>query len=294
MDEIAIVGSHQEEPNGEVNNIDDNNNEDAEDQIEIVNIRPQGARMSVDSDALRYNMKHKRRGHCVIFNHSHFDQHTGLGERKGTEKDCNQAKKLFTNLGFDVDVKNNLKVVEIYKKITDLAKHEDHSECDALAVLFMTHGNQDILWAYDMLLDPKTVYELFIANNCPTLAGKPKLFFIQACRGDKVDAGSMAYDQTDSGNSACKISNYSDFLICWSTIPGHLSFRNPDEGSCFIEWLVHVLTNYRENEDLLSMMTIVNCYVNRNFESNCPNNLAKHRMKQMPCQYSTLTRKIYL
>ena len=37
------------------------------------------ARMPVEREALRYNMSHKNRGHCVIFNHRHFDSHTSLG-----------------------------------------------------------------------------------------------------------------------------------------------------------------------------------------------------------------------
>lgn len=35
--------------------------------------------MPVAGEAFRYSGSHKRRGHCVIFNHRHFDRVTGLG-----------------------------------------------------------------------------------------------------------------------------------------------------------------------------------------------------------------------
>ncbi|KAK7072110.1 hypothetical protein SK128_019133, partial [Halocaridina rubra] len=37
------------------------------------------ARMPVERDSSYYNMNHKYRGRCIIFNHRIFDTHTGLG-----------------------------------------------------------------------------------------------------------------------------------------------------------------------------------------------------------------------
>jgi caspase-like apoptosis-related cysteine protease len=59
---------------------------------------------------------------------------------------------------------------------------EDHSDADCIAVIVLTHGEADgllvprdssIFYNVDMLWKP------FTADKCPTLAGKPKLFFIQ-------------------------------------------------------------------------------------------------------------------
>ena len=33
------------------------------------------------------------------------------------------------------------------------------------------------------------VWQPFTADRCPSLAGKPKLFFIQACQGNRMDKG---------------------------------------------------------------------------------------------------------
>ena len=33
------------------------------------------------------------------------------------------------------------------------------------------------------------MWQPFTADRCPSLAGKPKLFFIQACQGNRMDKG---------------------------------------------------------------------------------------------------------
>ncbi|XP_063602955.1 caspase-1-like [Penaeus indicus] len=256
---------------------------------------PQGfARVSTDRDAACYNMSHKQRGHCVIFNHRHFDKQA---ERNGTDRDRDEAQTLFTNLGFQVTVHNDLTVEEVEEKLKDLAL-VDHSECDALAVVFMSHGEEDVLWGRDGTFNSDYLFENFKADQCPTLAGKPKLFFIQACRGTTLDAGTiLQQDETDSCSQSCyKIPNSADFLECWSTIPGMCvtySWRNNAKGSWFIQSLVEVLNQDSEHEDLLSMMTSVNRNLMLNFESNCPDDQEKHMKKQAAYIVSTLMRKVY-
>ncbi|XP_063602982.1 caspase-1-like [Penaeus indicus] len=298
MEETISRGSQHEEPretNGQVGDSGSSETDAGGLGQTSVGGMPQGfARMSVDRNAVCYNMSHKQRGHCVIFNHRHFDQHTGLGERNGTDRDRDQAKALFTNLGFQVTVYNNLTVEEVKVKLKALAL-EDHSECDALAVVFMSHGEKDVLWGRDGTFNSDYLFGNFKANRCPTLAGKPKLFFIQACRGTTLDAGTiLQQDETDSCSQSCyKIPNSADFLECWSTIPGHFSWRNPANGSWFIQSLVKVLNQYSEREDLLSMMTSVNRNLMLNFESYCPAERYMHGKKQAAYIVSTLMRKVY-
>lgn len=256
------------------------------------------ARMPVEREALRYSGTHQRRGHCAIFNHRVFDRHTGLGERNGTDRDREQVIQLFIGLGFEVRAHNNLSVAEIKSTIQDLAFGTDHSDCDMLVLVFMSHGEQDILWGRDGHFKADYLFESFHGDQCKTLAGKPKLFFIQACRGEGLDAGvtlvrSQPSDETDSGYLAYKIPNTADYLICWSTVPGHYSWRNTTNGSWFIQSLVHVLSKEAGHEDLLSMMTNVNRHMIVNFESNCPSQQHMHGKKQAASIVSTLMRKVF-
>jgi len=58
---------------------------------------------------------------------------------------------------------------------------QDHSDADCLVVTIMTHGEEGMLAPRDsnILYNVDTLWTPFTADKCPTLAGKPKLFFIQ-------------------------------------------------------------------------------------------------------------------
>jgi len=56
-------------------------------------------------------------------------------------------------------------------------------------VCVLSHGEMGILYAADHAYKPDRLWSHFSAEKCRTLAGKPKLFFIQACQGDQLDGG---------------------------------------------------------------------------------------------------------
>lgn len=145
---------------------------------------------------------------------------------------------------------------------TLVVKEEDHSKRDCLVVVVLSHGEQNKIFCSDSDYRPEDLWNPFTADQCPTLAGKPKLFFIQACRGDQFDSGTkLARTQTDSHKVSDKspyvIPNRADFLIVFSTAPGYYSWRNTQDGSWFIQTLTTVLSEFKDQKDLLSMMTVV-------------------------------------
>ncbi len=131
-------------------------------------------------------------------------------------------------------------------------------------MVVLSHGEHDKIFCSDSDYRPEDLWNPFTADKCPTLAGKPKIFFIQACRGDQLDSGTkLTRTQTDSRSHAGQdkspyvIPNRADFLIVFSTAPGYYSWRNTQEGSWFIQTLTTVLSEYKNQKDLLSMMTIM-------------------------------------
>jgi caspase 7 len=56
---------------------------------------------------------------------------------------------------------------------------EDHSECDCVLVAVLSHGSCGKIEACDEPYEMEALWKNFTANICPSLAGKPKLFFVQ-------------------------------------------------------------------------------------------------------------------
>lgn len=102
-----------------------------------------------------------------------------------------------------------------------LGSKKDYTDYDSIFVAVLSHGEQGIIYARDAPYKPEDkLWGRFTGEKCTTLAGKPKLFFIQACQGDGLDGGTHLTTQVDGGPSSFKIPNHADFLIAYSTIPG--------------------------------------------------------------------------
>lgn len=88
------------------------------------------------------------------------------------------------------------------------------------------------------------------------------------------------------------IPTLADLLVMYSTAEGFYSFRNPADGSWFIQAFCEEL---RENshEDLMTILTGVNRRVAFGKQSHVPDNDDWDAMKQMPNIVSMLTKTMY-
>ena len=76
------------------------------------------------------------------------------------------------------------------RKVKEFSQLPDHVGKDSLAVVVMSHGNAHGFAAKDSKLkNPrdrvrswKHILEPFTGQNCPNMAGKPKIFFLTCCR----------------------------------------------------------------------------------------------------------------
>ncbi|XP_043287076.1 caspase-1-like isoform X1 [Venturia canescens] len=257
------------------------------------------APMPVPIDAERYNMNHKNRGKCIVFNHEYFD--TGFEDRVGSTVDAKKIQQTFLNLGFEVEILDNLVHVEVIDKITKLSE-EDHGDSDCICIFVLTHGlSNDMIFAKDVAYKADKIWKPFTADKCKSLAGKPKLFFLQACRGDELDDGvtlmarSRRYgnSETDSIVTSYKIPTHADFLIAHSSAQGFYSWRNPTKGTWFVQCLCEVLDGYADTTDLLKMLTITARKISTELESYNDLNPTQSGRKQVPSITTMLLRDIY-
>uniref|UniRef100_B1A4R5 Caspase-3 n=1 Tax=Penaeus vannamei TaxID=6689 RepID=B1A4R5_PENVA len=262
----------------------------------------------VDGLSERYPMSRRPRGAALIFAHSEFED-KALKPRPSAAHDAEIARAAFEALDFQPEVFFDLTKDELVRKLREVSQR-DHSGCDALAVVFMSHGevkarnNMELVCAKDDRLPTKELWINFTAERCPGLAGKPKLYFIQACRGPEVDKGvSMTRPafgipvQTDSIQEDYVIPLHADQLDMWASYPGFPAFtseRKGIQGSVFIHFLAENLKNCASTSPRLSSILLkVTREVAVLYESEIDSQNPYHKNKQVPYIHSTLLREIY-
>lgn len=242
----------------------------------------------------QYNMDFEKVGKCIIINNKNFCRSTGMSVRNGTDKDADALRKCFQNLGFNVTVYNDC-TCEKMKNLLKQASEEDHSNSACFACVLLSHGEENLIYGTDGMIAIKDLTGHFRGDRCKSLLEKPKLFFIQACRGTELDDGI----QPDSGpnsdtdaNPQCKIPVEADFLFAYSTVPGYYSWRSPGSGSWFVQALSSILNEHGKSLEILQILTRVNNRVATQFQSQC-DDPRFHEKKQIPCVVSMLTKELY-
>uniref|UniRef100_A0A6M2DRV0 Putative caspase domain protein n=1 Tax=Xenopsylla cheopis TaxID=163159 RepID=A0A6M2DRV0_XENCH len=221
-----------------------------------------------------------------------------MPRRDGTEHDRNRIIKVLKYLHFEPRVYDDLSYYEILDTL-DAFVEENHTDEDCLIIVVMSHGNSGILYARDHQYPVDLLWNKITGDKCPTLAGKPKLIFIQACRGDEVDAGvqlaSRTGDQVDTvakNSAAYTIPANADILVMYSTFAGHTSFRIPQVGSWFIQSLCTELEEKAKSHSLLDILTFTTRRVAVDYVSRMSDPRTDKR-KQIPSIVSHLTRILH-
>lgn len=177
---------------------------------------------TLDIESSYYKMDHKYRGSALIFDHTIFDRQIS---RKGTSTDTERVKKTFSSMGFNIFTYKDLSKNDIITKLKQVAKEYDEKQ-DCLVVIIMTHGNTTELWAKDKPYEINKVIEIFSAESCVTLIGKPKLFFIQTWSGMDTQDITLngSEDDIDSTIRVYNIPTTADILVMYSITEGKLLF----------------------------------------------------------------------
>ncbi|XP_022349077.1 caspase-8 isoform X2 [Enhydra lutris kenyoni] len=248
-----------------------------------------------------YQMESKPRGYCLIFNNYDFSiarkqvpKLHSIKDRNGTDLDADALCQTFSELHFEIVPFRD----STAKKICDVLKSYqsmDHTTRDCFICCILSHGDKGIIYGCDGQEVP--IYELtsyFTGSKCPSLAGKPKIFFIQACQGDNYQKG-IAVETDSEQNEACYeldscqkryIPDDADFLLGMATVNNCVSYRNPMEGTWYIQTLCQSLRKRcPRGEDILTILTEVNFEVSNKDDR-------RNMGKQMPQLTFTLRKKL--
>lgn len=251
-----------------------------------------------------YPFTHNPHGQCVVINNEDFIQ---SNRRGGSHEDERALKETFTALGFEVEIYKNLESAEMKGMLKEKGRRNFQNE-DALVVCVLSHGLEGCVFGTDDVeVSLQDLTRPFTSLNAPSLAGKPKMFFIQACQGTDYQRGSLPYipkpeevpEQGHLEEDAGPVPGQTvpwgaDFLLGMATVPECKSFRSTKTGSIYIQELckqLNISAQSSARDDLLTVLTRVNGVVSQGVFKLWNGGEA---YKQMPEPKYTLTKKVVL
>jgi len=215
---------------------------------------------ALPSEPPAYDMDGSPHGLCVIISNQIFADH---GTRKGTEKDAQRLFYLFTRLSYSVEIKRNLKSDQMKKYLVEVATRDEHKDGDSFVCCILSHGlSNGIMGSDSQLVDMDDLVTPFKGSNCPNLAGKPKLFFIQSSRMSKDDdilESDGSGPPTNEKPQSYSLPTEADFFYGFATTQGNTAYMSKQEGSWYMSCLYDVFMQYAGHHyDLQTMHTIIN------------------------------------
>ncbi|KAK9882055.1 hypothetical protein WA026_018905 [Henosepilachna vigintioctopunctata] len=242
------------------------------------------------TDRLEYKRTGSEPGLVIIFNFEEFENTTA---RPGSSKDVDDIVTCLARLGFNINPKhifNNLSKDEMLENVSEILA-ADHSQVNSVLVFVLTHGGPSNTLSTS--IDKFNAEELWVKfDKCPSLEGKPKMFVIQACKGENHTTFLVKPEDTPLVPLSTFSSGYipRDMIIVYSTMEGKYAYRDRESGSWLIQEICRNFTAYGRRDDVLTVLSRVSKCICRNYYTNS----RKTIVKQVPVVVSTLSRKFYL
>jgi hypothetical protein len=125
--------------------------------------------------SLYYQMSQAVRGKCLIINNA----------TNEVFKESKIFESVFTQLHFNVEMKDNLKAFDIMSSLSSLAKDPNLKKDEALVIMIISKGTKESVFGFNDCeglyeKDPISVsqiVDIFSGENCPALRRRPKIFF---------------------------------------------------------------------------------------------------------------------
>ncbi|CAK8690126.1 unnamed protein product [Clavelina lepadiformis] len=234
-----------------------------------------------------YQIRSKPKGRALILSNAKFDWRPPDGEAEAkfiakSNEECSLMKKLFEDLGCEVNVERNKSAKEMLEVVQSFATRSDHTNYSILFV--MTHGakmpsdNQSGTLVDDVLVGSDRAYiksgdivEMFCADKVNTnLMNKPRLIFIESCRGGLRIGTEEA-----------------DMLIAHSTKDGFPAFQR-----WFTDAIAWYFSQHAKDTEIMPLLRKVRNYVSqRTYKSSSRPEL--DGKKQCPIDKTGLLKDLY-
>ncbi|XP_044139874.1 caspase-1-B-like isoform X3 [Bufo gargarizans] len=226
--------------------------------------------MNKEKDIYPIRQKGNRKRLALIICNIKFNDKT-ITERKGANFDIDGMGELLKGFDYDVQFETNLTAEEMKATMKTFAARSDHKDSDSTFLVFMSHGERNIIYGTDFKREyiegqerltgdvhVDAIHDTFNNLNCPGLRDKPKIILIQACRGHNKSrqlvsdssqpSPSKQEDLEDDGMRM--ILKETDLICFYSTTPDTLSYRDTLKGTFFIQRVIDIMKKDAHNSSI--------------------------------------------
>ena len=172
------------------------------------------------------------------------------------ETDLKNISDAFEQLSFAVIQAKDISCERMVALLHAVASYPDYPlSYRRIAVVFAGHGVEGALCAHDGTVPIKDIIDQFQPACChPSIRGIPKLFFIDACRGDQR----MGVTVAARGGTAVPskvVTQYGNSLVAYSTMAGYKAYEVAGRGGM---WMSHLSKKILQDKSILDIITDVN------------------------------------
>nr|XP_033802312.1 caspase-14 isoform X2 [Geotrypetes seraphini] len=179
--------------------------------------------------------------------------------RAGAEADIFALNQLFFRLGFLNRIIRDPTGEGFKRELLAFREWvESHvSFISCCFVVLMAHGRPGILIGSDgATVNLEQLFQAMNNQNCTALQGTPKIFLIQACRGEQQDPG-IVYTTDALSHLSKVLPTHTDSLFIYPSQEGYVSYRSETDGSILIQKLVMVFLKGFCEFHILELLTKV-------------------------------------
>jgi len=202
-------------------------------------------------DDLYYRMDRRRMGTAVIINNLD-------SEQPPTKNDVETMGAVLKDIGFDVEVHVNLPSQGMNMVKRKMTEEKCHKDANCFLMVIISHGTADN-FIVDTDGNKAWNIESLVTEVCDvqSLVGKPKLFFIEACRGKGHNFSSqMMTKSSQPQQSGISLPSKQDVFVGFATVPGFVSFTSM-AGSPYLQALSSTLLSHHPTTHLSDIHLLV-------------------------------------
>ena len=218
--------------------------------------------------------------------------------RLGVQQDENLIREVYTNIGLYlddslvfVDERSSDLLQKIEKTLGDLTQLLEETSC--LFVAVSSHGSEDAICCVDdtQISVTNEFLPLFKNDRCKALLGKPKVFLLQTCRGEKVDFEVTADYVGEDISGAKQLRSVhtieTDIILGYASVYTYSALRDFERGSWYFQAFREAYFRMKSKDfcDIFRVLTLTNYLMVSEFE---------YKTRKQPSQFTSCLTRVFI